>query len=59
MDPETMKEVAEMTEKMGGKQGMERDGGSKSKYEQPKVWLSALSFAWIFYWLFMKLDVLI
>jgi len=37
MDPETMKEVAEMTEKMGGKQGMERDGGSKSKHEQPKV----------------------
>jgi len=37
MDPETMKEVAEMTEKMGGKQGMERDGGSKSKHEEPKV----------------------
>ncbi len=29
LDPETMKEVAEMTEKMGGQQGMERDGGSK------------------------------
>jgi hypothetical protein len=29
LDPETMKEVAEITEKMGGKQGMERDGGSK------------------------------
>jgi len=29
IDPEIMKEVAEMTEKMGGKQGMERDGGSK------------------------------
>jgi len=27
LDPETMKEVAEMTEKMGGQQGMERDGG--------------------------------
>lgn len=29
IDPETMKEVAEMTEKLGGKQGMDRDGGSK------------------------------
>jgi len=27
LSPETMKEVAEMTEKMGGQQGMERDGG--------------------------------
>jgi len=27
IDPETMKEVAEMTEKLGGKQGMDRDGG--------------------------------
>jgi hypothetical protein len=31
IDPETMKEVAEMTEKLGGKQGMDRDGGSKFK----------------------------
>lgn len=30
IDPETMKEVAEMTEKLGGSQGMDRDGGSKS-----------------------------
>jgi len=29
IDPETMKEVAEMTEKLGGSQGMDRDGGSK------------------------------
>ena len=29
LDLETMKEVAEMTEKMGGQQGIERDGGSK------------------------------
>lgn len=27
IDPETMKEVAEMTEKLGGSQGMDRDGG--------------------------------
>jgi len=27
IDEETMKEVAEMTEKLGGKQGMDRDGG--------------------------------
>ena len=32
IDPEVMKEVAEMTEKMGGKQGMERDGGSKLRH---------------------------
>jgi hypothetical protein len=31
IDPETMKEVAEMTEKLGGKQGMDRDGGSKCR----------------------------
>lgn len=29
IDPETMKEVAEMTEKLGGMEGMARDGGSK------------------------------
>jgi hypothetical protein len=29
IDPETMKEVAKMTEDMGGDQGLDRDGGSK------------------------------
>ena len=27
MDPKTMKEVAEMTEKIGGESGLDRDGG--------------------------------
>ena len=29
LDPQTMKEIAETVEKMGGDQGLDRDGGSE------------------------------